>query len=126
MGSGYQIAIRDCELVIDPGHVRELMEESPCLVDVCALGFEALGRIETLVGSWIVKEGGAENHHGLAGGVEVNFRNTAGVAGFSLAERVAVDGDTLCVTLGIPLRDVVEYCAHFGLDGSVAVKILSP
>jgi len=126
MGSGYQIAIPDYELVVDPGHVREFMEEGPCLVDVSALGFEALGRAETLVGSWIVKEGGAENHHGLAGGVKVKFRNMAGVAGFSLAERVAVDGDTLCVALGIPLRNVVEHCAHFGLDGSVAVKILSP
>lgn len=127
VGSGDHIAILDDELIVDPRHVGKFVEQDPRLVEVLARVFVAFGRVETLVGSRIVKEGGAKNHLGLAGGGGgKNARNTAGVAASSLAERVAIDGDTLFVALGIPLRDVVEYCSHFGLDCSVAVEIMSP
>lgn len=126
MSSGHHIAILDDEVVVDPRNVREFVEKGSCLVEVTAAGFIALGGVETLVGSWVVEESGAEDHHGSAGVVQIYSRNTAGVASLTLAERVAVNGDTLCVAFGVPLCDVVEYFIHFSLDGGIAVEILGP
>lgn len=80
------------------------MDERADLVEVATKGtiFEG-GGVQALGGGGIVEEGGAKDDDAALGRFGVAyFGNVAGVAGFSAADGVAVDGYALGVASWVP------------------------